>query len=437
MEEYMSNFFGTDGIRGEYGKILTTELAFTVGNALSQIKNNPRVVIGHDTRISGDVLTLALCTGIVQGGGTAINVKTIPTAGISYLTETEKFDFGIIITASHNPPNYNGIKIFDSTGKKLSDNEEEFLEEFFTCHYASEKCGKYLETETLKKKYLEHIVSSSNIKFDGLKVCLDASNGAGFSLAPRVFEMLGAKVTKISCKNDGTKINHKCGSLHIENLVKKVLATKSDIGFAYDGDADRVIAVSEQGNVFDGDKLLYILANYMKQKGLLYANSVVGTSHTNSGLMSGLNRNKINLIRTDIGDKYVIEAMEKMNLTLGGEQSGHIIIKTHAQTGDGILTSVKICEILKNTNKSLEELFDAKLIPQINLNLEVKDRIKILNNENLKNLTTKIGNEISPTGRILIRASGTEEKIRIMIEHPNRNKAIYYANQIKSLIEKI
>ena len=434
---FMAKFFGTDGIRGEYGKTLTCDIAFSVGNALTQIKNNPKIIIGHDTRTSSDTLALALSAGIVQGGGNVVNAKTIPTAGISFLTESEKFDFGVMITASHNPPQYNGIKIFDCHGRKLSDNEEEFLEEFFTNKYISERSGKYEEKPSLQNKYISHLLSCTSVKFTDLKICLDASNGASYKIAPNIFQKLGAKVLKFSCKNDGDKINTKCGSLHIENLVKKVIKTQSDIGFAYDGDADRVIAVSKSGNIFDGDKLLYILATQMKQQGLLYANSVVGTSHTNSGIMVGLNRNKINLIRTDIGDKYVIEAMEKMNLTLGGEQSGHIIIKNYAQTGDGILTSIKICEILKQTKKSLDELFDINLIYQENLNIPVKDKFKIMNNENLKILTNKIANELAPAGRLLIRASGTEDKIRIMVEYPSKQKAKLYANQIKTLIEKI
>jgi phosphoglucosamine mutase len=436
-EIFMANYFGTDGIRGEYGKTLNGNLAFSVGNAITQIKSRPRVVVGHDTRPSADALLLSLCAGIVQGGGDVVNVKTIPTAGISFLTQTEKFDFGIMITASHNPPAYNGIKIFDSNGKKLSGSEEEFLEEFFTNNYICEKCGHFEENEKLKKKYVNHLVSCIENRLDGLKVCIDASNGAGFKIAPYVFKKLGAKVFTISCRNDGNKINDHCGSLHPENLIKKMLACECDVGFAYDGDADRVVAINKDGNIFDGDKLLYILAVNMKQQGLLYANSVVGTSHTNSGIMVGLNRNKINLIRTDIGDKYVIEAMDKMNLTLGGEQSGHIIIKTHAQTGDGILTSLKICEILTTTQKSLDQLFDAKLIPQINLNLPVKDKIKVLNNENLKVLTNKIANEIAPAGRLLVRASGTEDKIRIMVESQNTEQAKLYCEQIKNLIEEI
>ena len=433
----MAKFFGTDGIRGEYGKTLTSDIAFSVGNALTQIKNKPKVIIGHDTRLSADVLTLAVSTGIVQGGGSVIDVKTIPTAGISFLTQSERFDFGIIITASHNPPAYNGIKIFDCSGKKLSDSEEEFLEEFFSTTHTDEFGGTYQEKITLQKKYILHLLHSTDVKFDGMTVCLDASNGASFKIAPNVFKMLGAKVNKIACKHNGAKINKNCGSLHIESLQKKVLSTGADVGFAFDGDADRVMAVSGSGEVYDGDKLLYILANYMKSQNSLFANSVVGTSHTNSGIMVALNRNKINLIRTDIGDKYVIEAMDKMNLSLGGEQSGHIIIKNYAQTGDGVLTALKICEIMKKTNKTLDQLFDAKLIYQENISLPVKDKFKIMNNESVTALSNKISNEIAPAGRVLIRASGTEDKIRIMVEYPDRHKAIFYANQIKSLIEKI
>lgn len=433
----MSNYFGTDGIRGEYGKALTANLAFSIGNALTQIKIKPKVIIGHDTRLSADPLLLALSAGIVQGGGSVINVGTIPTAGISFLTEKEKFDFGIIITASHNPPNYNGIKIFDSNGVKLSDSKENFLEEFFKNNFTSDTCGSFKEDEKFQNKYIKHLLDSVSCHMENMKICLDGSNGASYKIAPKVFKTLGAKIFTYACKNDGAKINTNCGSLHIEHLTNKVLKNNADIGFAFDGDADRVVAVSKSGKVFDGDKLLYILACHMKEQGLLYANSVVGTSHTNSGIMVGLNRHKINLIRTDIGDKYVIEAMNKMNLILGGEQSGHIIIKTHAQTGDGILTALKICEIIKETGKSLDELFDAQLIPQANINLKVKDKIKILNNENLKNLINKIANEIAPAGRVMVRASGTEEKIRIMIEHPNLSKANCYANQIKTLIDKI
>ncbi len=433
----MGNYFGTDGVRGEYGKNLNFDLAFSVGNALTQIKKSPKVVVGHDTRLSADAITLALSGGVVEGGGDVTLVGTIPTAGISYLTEKFQFDYGVIITASHNPPEYNGIKVFDSTGRKLSDSQEDFLENFFESTHHCTQIGHFYFQPNLAEDYCRHLKESVEADLSGLCVCLDASNGASYKIAPSVFKSLGAKVLKVACKPDGAHINTNCGSLHIENLVKAIKKSGAQLGFAFDGDADRVIAASCDGTIFDGDKLLYILANYFKANGCLYANSVVGTSHTNSGIMVGLNRNKINLIRTDIGDKYVIEAMEKMNLVLGGEQSGHIIIRKYAQTGDGILTALKICEIIKKTGKTLGELFDAKLLSQANINMVVKDKIKVINNENLTNLINKIVSEISPAGRVLVRASGTEDKVRIMVEHPSLSTATTLAKQIQDLIEKI
>lgn len=433
----MADFFGTDGIRGEWGKNLTCSLGFSVGNALSQVKSTPRVLIGTDTRLSAHPIMLSVCAGIVQGGGNAICVGLAPTAAISYLTESGHYDYGVIITASHNPPSYNGIKVFDHTGRKLSDTDEEFLEEFFKQQSIALRPGKFVFSPQLLQKYFLHLKGSVSCNFSNLSVCLDASNGAASKIAPKVFKSLGARVFKVACGGNGEKINTNCGCLHIENLQHQMQKNGAQIGFAFDGDADRVIAVDKTGAVFDGDKLLYILAKQMKADGTLFANSVVGTSHTNSGIMVGLNRNKINLIRTDIGDKYVIEAMEKMNLTLGGEQSGHIIIKTHARTGDGILTALKICEIVQKTGKSLPELFDAQLIAQCNINLPVKDKIKILNNEGLKTLSNQIANSIAPAGRVLIRASGTEEKVRIMVEHPNFSTAQTLAAQIEDFIRKI
>jgi len=433
----MANYFGTDGVRGEYGKNLTTDLAFSIGNALSQIKTKPKVLIGHDTRVSADALKLAVSMGIVQGGGTAIDVGIIPTAGVSYLTQTEKCDFGVVITASHNPATYNGIKVFGADGKKLSDTDEEFLEEFFKNTYTCQKCGKFIKKDSLKNKYISHLLNCTKHSFQNMKICIDASNGASFSIAPKVFKAKKAQVECFSCKNNGLKINFNCGSLNPKILANKVLDCHADVGFAFDGDADRVIAVSKSGKIFDGDQLIYILACHMKEKGTLYANSVVGTSHTNSGIMVALNKHKINLIRTDIGDKYVIEAMEKMNLVLGGEQSGHIIIKENSKTGDGILTALKTCEIIKETGKSLDELFDVKLIPQQNINIEVRDKIKVINNEKLKDLISDISNKIAPAGRIMVRASGTEEKIRVMVEYTDDNKAKEYLTEIKNQIESI
>lgn len=431
----MGKYFGTDGIRGIYGEKLTPNIAFLVGNALCQIKTNPKVVLGTDTRESKDILSLALSAGIINGGGSVINVKIIPTAGISFLSTG--FDYGIIITASHNPPQFNGIKIFDNTGEKLSDQQEDQVEQFMNNSIYYSVSGKYIENESLKNKYIKHLTDSCKCNLKGLTVLLDASNGAGYKIAPLVMRKLGAKVVKISCSSNGKKINENCGCLHIDNLQRYMKKYKADIGFAFDGDADRVIAVDRDGCVFDGDKLLYILAKSLKSENKLYANSLVGTSQTNSGIVNALNRNNVNLIRTEVGDKYVIEAMEKMNLTLGGEQSGHIIIKEFAKTGDGILTAIKICENLISYNKSLKELFDAKLIPQININLPVLDKNKIIKNKNLKKFINEISKEIEPLGRILVRASGTEDIVRVMVEHANQEKAEEICMQICNFIKKI
>lgn len=428
----MGNFFGTDGIRGVFGQSLTTSLVMSVGNALTQTKKNPNVLIGSDTRTSSDILISALSTGIMQGGGNVVSIKVVPTACVAYLTKLLNFDYGIMVSASHNPACYNGIKVFKSNGQKMTDEEEEYLENFIGQNYISDMLGSFQE-KNLSKHYIDHLKSVCTHTLKNLKICIDASNGSAYKIAPLVFKNLGATVYCTACKNDGKHINDNCGSLHVENLQEFVKSKNADIGFAFDGDADRLIAVDGNGEIFDGDKILYILAKDMKKENKLYANTIVGTSHTNSGIMTALNKNKINLIRTDIGDKYVIDAMEKMNLVLGGEQSGHIIIRTHATTGDGILTALCLSDIIAKTGKSLSSLFDAKLMPQVNINLVVKDKIKIINNEQLINLISHLSND----SRILVRASGTENKIRIMVENTSASKAKSYAKQLKNMILQI
>ena len=433
----MGNFFGTDGIRGVFGQNLTIDIAERVGNALSQVKEKPKVLIGSDTRLSSGILRLAVAVGVMLGGGDVVDTMIMPTASISHLTETLKFDYGVVISASHNPPEYNGIKIFKSTGQKMNDDEELALEKYFSSTYESQKQGRYLQKD-LSGKYKNYLLSlmEQNI-FNGLTICLDLSNGASYKIAPSIFKKLGAKVFVTAGKNRGEKINENCGSLHIENLINCVKRRGADFGFAFDGDADRVIAVSGDGEVFDGDKLLYILAKDMKKNGTLYASTVVGTSHTNSGIMTALNRQKCNLIRTDIGDKYVIEAMEKMNLSLGGEKSGHIILRDYIKTGDGILTALKVSEIIAKERKNLHKLFDATLLPQANIDVVVKDKMRVVNSEEVRLLVLSISNRLAPAGRVLVRASGTEEKIRIMVECESASRAQKYAREIKNLVVKI
>ena len=309
----MGNFFGTDGIRGIFGQTLTPSLAKNVGNALCQVKSKPKILIGSDTRLSSDILKCSLAVGVMLGGGDVVDVGIVPTSCVSYLTETLAFDYGVMISASHNPPEYNGIKIFKHNGRKMNDEEESNLESYFSTSIETPFQGKYKQ-KNLSKIYINFLVSCSDVSLENYKICLDCSNGSSYKIAPKVFKMLGAEVFVTCGKNKGELINKECGSLHIENLIRFVKEKKANFGFAFDGDADRLIAVDDSGEVFDGDKILYILAKQMKKEGKLYANTVVGTSHTNSGIMNALNKHKINLIRTDIGDKYVIDAMEKMNL---------------------------------------------------------------------------------------------------------------------------
>lgn len=431
----MGNFFGTDGIRGIFGQTLTPKLAENVGNALCQVKAKPKILIGSDTRLSSDILKCSLAVGVMLGGGEVVDVGIMPTASISYLTESLCYDYGVMISASHNPPEYNGIKIFKSNGRKMNDDEETHLETFFSTTIEAPKQGGYHQ-KNLSRRYINFLLSCAE-RLDGYKICLDLSNGSAYRIAPKMFKSLGATVFVTGGKKRGDLINERCGSLHIENLVGFVKRKKADFGFAFDGDADRLIAVDGNGEIFDGDKILYILAKQMKKEGKLYASTVVGTSHTNSGIMTALNKHKINLIRTDIGDKYVIDAMEKMNLSLGGEQSGHIILRDKIRTGDGILTAINLANVIAKEKKTLADLFDAHMLPQANLDCLVKDKMKVINNEELRRLVNNISCAITPAGRVLVRASGTENKIRIMVEHASLNKAKKFAKEIKSLVMKI
>lgn len=435
----MGVFFGTDGVRGVVNNDLTEELAQMVGNALARAKKKAKIIVGRDTRVSGSYLTAAFSTGALKGGASVLDVGIVPTACISYLVKHKKADYGVVISASHNPKEYNGIKIFDGEGRKISEKQESALERYFACPMivASTKVGKYKFSPSVANAYVKFLLASVKTDLTGLKIVLDCANGAAYKIAPQIFSKLGGKVVKTNCQSSGKKINEKCGSTCIGGLKEKVVKEGADVGFAYDGDSDRVLAVDEQGNVLDGDQLIYILAKHFSKQGTLNAGTVVGTSHTNTGLLIALNRNKINLVRTDIGDKYVIEAMQKMNLTLGGEQSGHIIMRNFLPTGDGILASLQVASILKSSGVKMSALCDAKLLYQANKSVIVGDKLKVLNNEKLSQKISQILNEIAPAGRLLVRASGTEPKIRIMVEHQDKNKADEYLNEIEKIITSI
>lgn len=435
----MGLFFGTDGLRGIVNKDLSFGIAYKCGNALSSLKETPTILVGRDTRITGEYLTLALASGATAGGAKVVDLGIIPTSGVAYLTKKLNADYGVVISASHNSKEYNGIKIFDNNGYKLGDKEEERVERNFIRNKVNGylEVGSYTQNYSLTKKYEEFLINAFRSNLNGLKIVIDASNGAAYKIAPKVFKKLGAKVIATSCNNNGEKINDNCGAVYPENLVKQVKRYRADVGFAFDGDADRLIVVDEKGNIIDGDVTIYLLAKHLKEKGLLNGDTVVGTSHTNMAIENALKKENIVFLRTDIGDKYVLKELVLGGYSLGGEQSGHIILKDLHTTGDGILSALAVSNMLVEKGKKLSGLVDVKLYPQENINVKVEDKLKIINSEILSQKISVIREILSKEGRVMVRASGTEPKIRIMVESPNREKNKGFARELKSLIEKI
>lgn len=435
----MGLFFGTDGLRGRVNEDLTQSIAYKIGNALSILKDNPTVIIGSDTRISNTYLTLSVANGAMSGGAKVIDVGVVPTAGIAYITKTLKADYGIVISASHNSGEYNGIKIFNSEGYKLSDKEEERIERCFIREKVNNfpNIGTYEQNFNLAKIYKKYLIKASENCFKGKTIVIDGAFGAAHRIAPEVFRKLGANVIAANCVNDGLKINYNCGALYPENLIKRVYRYKADMGFAFDGDADRLIAVDENGNIIDGDMIILALAKYFKKKDRLNFNTVVGTSHTNMAIEEDLKNNGIKLIRTDIGDKYVLAKLNEKGLSLGGEQSGHVIIKDMATTGDGILTAITVANMIINEKTTMSKAMQIELYPQANKNVVVEDKFRIMNSEELGKEVAKYNTELVDKGRLMIRASGTEPKIRVMVESKDKELNEQIATSIVSLIKRI
>ncbi len=435
----MGLFFGTDGLRGKVNEILTQDIAYKIGNALTMLKENPTIIIGSDTRITNSYLSLALSGGVMSGGGKVIDMGVVPTAGVAYLTKKLEADYGIVISASHNSAEYNGIKIFDSNGYKLLDKEEEQIERCFIKEKTNPfpHIGTYEQDFKLIKYYRDFIMSQSKNSLKGLTVVLDCAHGAALRIAPEIFSKLGANVIASNCQNYGLKINEKCGALYPENLIKKVFRYKADVGFAFDGDADRIIAVDEKGNIIDGDVIIYGVAKYLKEQGKLKGNTVVGTSHTNMGIENELKNHGIEFLRTDIGDKYVLAKLLERNLSLGGEQSGHIIFKDLATTGDGILSAVIIANMMIEKKTKASEIFSVNLYPQVNKNVIVEDKFHVMNSEELLRKISYFNSELKGNGRLLIRASGTEPKIRVMVESKDQELNEKIASNLVTTIKNI
>ena len=442
----MRKYFGTDGIRGIAGESLTADLSFKVGKALGKLltekKEHPKVVIGRDTRISCDMIEHALTAGLTSTGVNVMTVGTIPTPAIAYLTKTIETDSGIMISASHNPYQDNGIKIFGPDGFKLTDEQELEIESLIDNsekikNASFEKIGKVYGGNELTQKYIQHIKQSITGDLSDIKIALDCANGATTGVAPFIFGDLEADIETIGCQPNGVNINDNVGSTKIETISEFVKENKVDVGFAFDGDGDRVLAVDAKGNIVDGDKIMFILAKHLKEQGELKDNMVVSTVMSNIGFYKAIEENGLQSVKTAVGDRYVVEEMRKNDYSLGGEQSGHIVLMNYATTGDGILTAVKLANIIKTSGKSLEELAsEVSIYPQKLVNIKVIDKKTAMEDSEILAECEKVEKELEGNGRILLRASGTENLIRVMVEASSDELTDKYCEQVAKIVRE-
>ena len=422
----MGKYFGTDGFRGEANVELNVEHAFKVGRFLGWYfgqNSKAKIVIGKDTRRSSYMFEYALVAGITASGADAYLLHVTTTPSVSYVVRTEGFDCGIMISASHNPFYDNGIKIIDAKGQKLSADIETKIEEYIDGITpelplaVKENIGRTVDYSSGRNRYIGYLISIATRSFKDKTVALDCSNGSASAIAKNVFDALGAKTLVINNEPNGTNINTDCGSTHIEVLQEFVKNNNVDAGFAYDGDADRCIAVDENGNIVDGDSIMYVCGVYMKEHGLLEGDTVVTTVMSNLGLYKAFDEVNIKTEKTAVGDKYVCENMMANGYCLGGEQSGHIIFSKHATTGDGILTSLKVMEAMIEQKAKLSDLTrELKIFPQLLVNVKVTDKVKAMEDEKVLASAKEVENILGDSGRILLRSSGTENLVRVMVE---------------------
>lgn len=427
----MGRLFGTDGVRGIANKDLTNDLAMKIGAAAATVllreakSKKPTVLIGKDTRASGDMLEAALTAGLCSVGCNVLSIGIVPTPAVAYLVGLYECEAGIMISASHNPCEYNGIKIFQKTGYKLDDAIEEEIEAIVLDN--AEKIdikiggdvGNRLYSKTAVNDYIDHVVSTTDVRFDGLKIALDCANGSASVCAKEIFTRLGAKCIMLSDTPDGTNINDKCGSTHPEELMSFVKDANLDLGLAFDGDADRMLAVDENGCLVDGDKVIAICANKMKQEGSLQKNTAVVTVMSNMGFFKFCDEHGIKCAKTAVGDRYVLERMLKDGYNIGGEQSGHVIFLDYATTGDGELSGVQLVETVVKSGKKLSELASIMSVyPQVLINVKVsaEGKKKYNNDEYIIAAIQKAEMELMGDGRVLVRVSGTEPLVRVMLE---------------------
>ena len=442
----MGKYFGTDGFRGEANKDLTFEHAIKIGRFLgwyygAREGKKAKVVIGKDTRRSSYMFEYALCTGLMAAGADAYIMHVTTTPSVSYITRVDKFDCGIMISASHNPYYDNGIKIVNGNGEKMDEETLLLIEDYIdgkTDVPVAERdaIGRTVDYVAGRNRYIGYLVSLAKYSFKDVKVGLDVANGAAWSIAKAVFDALGAQTYVMNDNPDGYNINTDCGSTHIEHLQKFVVDNGLDIGFAYDGDADRCLCVDEKGNVVTGDHIIYIYGLYLKEQDKLINNKVVTTVMSNFGLYKALDKVGIEYEQTKVGDKYVYENMVENGHRVGGEQSGHIIFTKYATTGDGILTSLKMMEVMLAKEKPMSELAaPVEFYPQVLKNVRVKSKPDAQNDPDVQAAVAKVGEELGTTGRILVRESGTEPVIRVMVEAPSEEICEKYVDGVIDVIK--
>lgn len=442
----MPKYFGTDGFRGEANVNLTVEHAFKIGRFIGRYygKEHPcRVVIGKDTRRSSYMYEYALTAGLTASGADVYLLHVTTTPSVSYVVRTDDFDCGIMISASHNPYSDNGIKLFNSRGEKMEDEVLEEIEKYIDGEIPElplahgDKIGRASDYSAGRNRYIGYLISLAVHSFKGKRIGLDCANGSAFTLAKSVFDALGAKTYVISNKPDGFNINTNCGSTHIGNLVALVKEEQLDCGFAFDGDADRCLAVDEHGNVVDGDKILYIYGSYLKERGKLENNTVVTTVMSNLGLYKAFDRLGINYEKTAVGDKYVYECMNEKGYILGGENSGHIIFSKYANTGDGIITALKLMQVMCSKKATLSELCKGMTTyPQLLKNVRVTDKNVVLNDEDVKAAVKAAEEALGDNGRVLVRPSGTEPLLRIMVEASTEELCEKHVSEIEAVVRK-
>ena len=456
----MGKYFGTDGFRGEANVNLTVDHARKVGRFLGwyygQLKKQrgddipAKVVIGKDTRRSSYMFEYALVAGLTASGADAYLLHVTTTPSVAYVARTEDFDCGIMISASHNPYYDNGIKLINGNGEKMDEATINLVEayldselEVFGQKYEEipfahkDAIGCTVDYAAGRNRYMGYLISLGLYSFKGMKVGLDCANGSSWNMAQQIFDSLGAKTFVINAEPDGTNINRDAGSTHIEGLQKYVVENGLDVGFAYDGDADRCLCVDEKGNVVDGDAILYIYGRYMKERGKLLTNTVVTTVMSNFGLYKAFDELGIGYAKTAVGDKYVYEYMTKNRCRIGGEQSGHIIFSKYASTGDGILTSLKMMEVMMAKKKKLSQLTeDLHIYPQVLVNVMVKDKAVAQADADVQAAISKVAERLGDTGRILVRESGTEPLIRVMVEAETKEICHTYVDEVVSIINK-